>query len=144
MLIKRDSVKRAIELLEPNQKEKQTPDTESSRRVNCHCKIPQKTKQQPITSFSKNLVLTELRSQVARRNWSLSKSLFLLLLRRSVDIEPLIWRYAFIISLYGNSDSFSNITQFLETCVGTRQNETVLRNLLLLTEKGWKIMRSCI
>ncbi|KZC11578.1 hypothetical protein WN55_02860 [Dufourea novaeangliae] len=76
-----------------------------------------------------------MKSHVVQRNWSKVRNLLLLLLRLSTDIEPLMWRYSFILTLYGNIDNLFNVSEFFRMCIGSLDSDKamILKHLLLLS-----------
>jgi len=92
-------------------------------------------KNRTVVGFSKSLVLSEMQSYIARQDWRHASHLFFKLLECPVELEPLIWRYAFIILLHMNDSS--HLCQFLEQCIGSHSsnNSTLLKRLLLLPLK---------
>ncbi|XP_073967738.1 uncharacterized protein [Bombus fervidus] len=143
--VKKIKVNQAIELLWLNKKDAQKKKTngykiEKSLNIHAQCKIMhhyKKSKRQHPVSSSKYRILSEIKSHTTKKNWSKVKNLFLLLLNFSIDIEPLIWRYSLILSLYSNIDNLSNISQLFETCIGASHSDKnlILKNLLLLRHK---------
>jgi len=82
--------------------------------------------------FSKSLALLEMQSYIARQDWKHASNLFPRLLEYPVELEPLIWRYAFIILLHTNDPS--HLHQFFKRCIGSQSsnNNILLEKLLLL------------
>lgn len=85
--------------------------------------------------FSKCLALVEMQSYTARQDWKRALNLFPRLLECPVELEPLIWRYAFIILLHMNDSSY--LHQFFKQCIGNQSsnNGILLEKLLLLPLK---------
>lgn len=139
--VSRKNLNRAIDYLKSTNEvdESEKSQNNALHRIESHCKVPLAFKRRtpPITSFSKNLILTELKSHLVRRDWNQLKPLFLSLLHRCTDLEPLIWRYLFVISLYSSNDNLSQVEKFFETCIGSQSEETseILRNFLILSDE---------
>ncbi|XP_076752209.1 uncharacterized protein LOC143424184 [Xylocopa sonorina] len=141
--IKRKKVNQAIEALRIHRqdelkKHSKLEKAEKSESIHAHCKVVHNYKrhEQYFRGLSKHRILCEIKSHINKRNWDTVKNLLLLLLQSSSDIEPLIWRYIFILTLYSNIDNLSNIFQFFKTCVGSQHSDTniILRNILLLPQ----------
>ncbi|XP_076243359.1 uncharacterized protein LOC143184781 [Calliopsis andreniformis] len=140
--IKREKVNEAIEMLWQNKRDKQRRKNEVEEekqltQIHSQCKITHHKKhrrQHPI-SFSKQTILSEMKSHMIHRDWSKVKNLFLLLLHSSTEIEPLIWRYGLILTLYSNIDNIDNISQFFNMCIGSRDTDKdlLLKNFLLFS-----------
>lgn len=110
------------------------------QNVDTQCKIIhyyKKSERQYPISFSRHRILSEIKSYINKKDWIKAKNLFLLLLESSIDIEPLIWRYSFILTLYSNIDNLSNIFQFFNMCIGNLHSDknVILKNILLLQHK---------
>ncbi|XP_029038889.1 uncharacterized protein LOC114874103 [Osmia bicornis bicornis] len=141
--IKREKVNQAIELLwsqkgDEARRNSKLQEAEKSQEMSAQCKIMhcyKKSERQYSTSFSKHRILSEMKSHVIQKNWSTVRNLFLLLLHLSIDLEPLMWRYIFILTLYSNIDNLSNISQLLKMCIGCLDSDRdlILRNLLLVS-----------
>ena len=141
--IRREKVNQAIELLWLNKKDGEKTKTEieeveQSRQIHAQCKIMhcyKKGGRQHSTGFSKHTILSEMKSHVSHRDWSKVRNLFLLLLHLSTDIEPLIWRYGLILTLYSNVDNLYNISQFFKMCIGSLHSDRdlLLKNFLLFS-----------
>lgn len=88
-----------------------------------------------VVGFSKSLTLSEMQSYIIRQDWKHALNLFPRLLECPVELEPLIWRYAFIILLHTNDPS--HLHQFFEQCIGSQSsnNSTLLEKFLLLPRK---------
>lgn len=88
-----------------------------------------------IVGFSKSLALLKMQSYIARQDWKHALNLFPRLLEYPIELEPLIWRYAFIILLHTNNPS--HLHQFFEQCIGNQSsnNSILLEKLLLLPLK---------
>ena len=136
--------KEAIEFLwlNKNMSEKKANVRKIQKSQNSHnqCKIihyyKRSRRQHPISS-SKYRILSEIKSHVNKKNWSKVKNLLLLLLNFSNDIEPLLWRYCLIFTLYGHVDNLANVFQFFEMCIGSIHSDknVILKNILYLDDK---------
>ncbi|CAL7951029.1 unnamed protein product [Xylocopa violacea] len=142
--VKRKKVNQAIEMLwthrqDELKKKSKLERAEKLENIQAQCRVVQNYKRhdQYLRGLSKHRILRELKSHVNKKNWSSVKNLILLLLQSSSDIEPLIWRYSFILTLYSNIDNLSNIFQFFKACVGSQYSDTnaILKNILLLQQK---------
>ncbi|XP_076391492.1 uncharacterized protein LOC100883514 [Megachile rotundata] len=141
--IRREKVNQAIELLWSEKQERTTrkrkiEEAEKAQDVSAQCKIMhcyKRSERQYSMCFSKHRILSEMKSHVTQKNWSTVRNLFLLLLHFSIDLEPLIWRYNFILTLYSNIDNLSNVSQFFQMCIGCLHSDRdlMLQNLLLLS-----------
>jgi len=85
-----------------------------------------------LIGFSKSLALLEMQSYIAHQDWKHALNLFPKLLEYPVELEPLIWRYAFIILLHTNDPL--HLHQFFKQCIGSQSsnNSILLEKLLLL------------
>ncbi|EGI67464.1 PREDICTED: uncharacterized protein LOC105144104 [Acromyrmex echinatior] len=103
-------------------------------KVTCYCKRFQGSKRSrtALVGFSKNLALLEMQSYIARQDWKHALNLFPRLLECPIELEPLIWRYAFIILLHTNDPL--HLHQFFSQCIGSHSsnNSILLEKLLLL------------
>lgn len=139
MKVKNKSVNQAIQVLQSSKEHgKDGKNDAETEKIGSQCNVMhffKRKKKQQFTCFSKNLILSEIKSHIASRDWRQTRNLLLSLLYSSTDIEPTIWRYAFIIALYSSTNSSSSVTQFLESCIGSQHSEVnmILRNLLLLS-----------
>lgn len=79
-----------------------------------------------------------MQSYVAHQDWKHALNLLPKLLEYSIEVEPLVWRYVFIILLHVNDPS--HLRQFIEQCMGSRSlnNSAFLRRLLLLPMREGK------
>ncbi|KYQ49487.1 hypothetical protein ALC60_11416 [Trachymyrmex zeteki] len=106
----------------------------NDHKVTYYCKRFQgdKRSRTSLVGFSKNLALLEMQSYIARQDWKHALNLFPRLLECPVELEPLIWRYAFIILLHTNDPL--HLHQFFNQCIGSHNsnNSTLLEKLLLL------------
>lgn len=105
----------------------------TNNKVTHYCKKFQgdRKSRTSVVGFSKSLVLSEMQSYIARQDWKHALNLFPRLLECPVELEPLIWRYAFIILLHANDPS--HLQQFFEQCIGNQSsNNGVLLEKLLL------------
>lgn len=85
-----------------------------------------------VVGFSKSLALSEMRMYIARQDWKHALNLFPILLEYPNEIEPLVWKYAFIILLHMNDPS--HLREFFEQCAGTHgSNSSILLEKLLLS-----------
>lgn len=98
-------------------------------------KSPSDKKRTSIVGFSKSLILLKMQSYIARQDWKHALNLFPRLLECPIELEPLIWRYAFIILLHTNNPL--HLHQFFEQCIGNQSsnNSILLEKLLLLPLK---------
>jgi len=102
----------------------------NNRKVICK-KFQGDKKRAAFVGFSKNLALLEMQSYIAHQDWKHALNLFPRLLECPVELEPLIWRYAFIILLHTNDPL--HLHQFFSQCIGhSSNNSTLLEKLLLL------------
>ncbi|XP_076172277.1 uncharacterized protein LOC143149087 [Ptiloglossa arizonensis] len=140
--IGRKKVNEAIELLQLNRKSEDERKTEIEdsklRQISEQCQIVhhyKRSRRHHSTSFSKQTILSEMKSHIIHRDWDKVRNLLLLLLHSSTDIEPLIWRYCFILTLYSNVDNLYNITHLFRLCIGNLDSnrDMVLKNMLLLS-----------
>ncbi|XP_017752759.1 PREDICTED: uncharacterized protein LOC108545576, partial [Eufriesea mexicana] len=138
--IRKSKVNEAIEVLWLNKRngmKKKMKEEEVEKSQDAQCKIiyhyKQNERSYPI-SFSKYKILSQIKSHMNKKHWNKAKKLLLLLLYSSTDIEPLIWRYCFILTLYSNIDNLSNIFQFFKMCIGSSDSDRnlILKNILLL------------
>lgn len=111
---------------------------EQLRQIRSQCKIMhhyRTYRRQHSVGFSKHTILSEMKSHIIHRDWSKVRNLFLLLLHSSTDIEPLIWRYALILTLYSNIDNLYNVSEFFNMCIGSLDSDRnlLLKNLLLFS-----------
>lgn len=88
-----------------------------------------------LVGFSKSLALSEMQSYITHQDWKHALSLFPRLLEYPIELEPLVWRYAFIILLHMNDPS--HLRQFFEQCIGNHSsdNRILLERLLTLPLK---------
>lgn len=88
-----------------------------------------------LVGFSKSLALSEMQSYINRQDWKHALSLFPRLLEYPIELEPIVWRYAFIILLHISDPS--HLQQFFEQCIGNHNldNGIFLRKLLSLPLK---------
>lgn len=110
----------------------------TNNRKTHYCKSFQNRRSRTsLVGFSKSLALSEMQSYVSRQDWKNVLSLFPRLLEYPVELEPLVWRYLFIILLHTNDPS--HLQQFFEQCIGNHNldNEIFLRRLLSLPFKEW-------
>ncbi|XP_011630057.1 uncharacterized protein LOC105422400 isoform X2 [Pogonomyrmex barbatus] len=113
----------------------------NAERVSNDCKLTHKRFRSDrmietsVVGFSKSLVLLEMRSYISRQDWKHALRLFPRLLEYPVELEPLIWRYAFIILLHTNDPS--HLCRFFERCIGNlnSSNSALLKKLLSLPLK---------
>lgn len=111
----------------------------SDHKIALYCNSFQdnrKRKRIPLVGFSKSLALSEMQSYVARQDWKHALNLLPTLLEYPTEVEPLVWKYMFIILLHSNDPS--HLRQFFEQCIGSRSsgvNRTLLKRLLLLPLK---------
>lgn len=136
--ITRSNVKRAVELIMKHDADKKRErDAEEARtndRKSHYCKRFQfgGRGRTSLVGFSKSLALSEMQSYIARQDWKSALKLFPRLLEYPVELEPLVWRYAFIILLHTNNPS--HLQQFFRLCIGTQtsDNGILLKRLLSL------------
>ncbi|XP_029163702.1 uncharacterized protein LOC114935127 [Nylanderia fulva] len=136
--ITKSNVKRAVKLIAKHKTDKKrrrdAEEVRANDRKAHYCKRFQDGRRgrTSLVGFSKSLALSEMQSYIARQDWKSALKLFPKLLEYPVELEPLIWRYAFIILLHTNDPL--HLQQFLEQCIGTQSsdNEVLLRRLLLL------------
>lgn len=142
--LKKKSVNRAIEILQPRLENRKRSladkDDEKYRKIMTHCtSIPSQKKLHctSTTGFSKSLFTSEVRSHLRKHNWALVQSLYPLLPDFSNEIEYLMWRYALTILLYSPNSDSSNLKAFLELCIGNQgtNNQKGLERLFLLQNK---------
>lgn len=88
-----------------------------------------------LVGFSKSLALSEMQSYITHQDWKHALSLFPKLLEYPIELEPLVWRYAFIILLHMNDPS--HLRQFFKQCIGNHSsdNRIMLERLLTLPLK---------
>ncbi|XP_011860632.1 PREDICTED: uncharacterized protein LOC105557866 [Vollenhovia emeryi] len=134
--ITKSSVGKAIKLImERNVERKKsgtsTKEIANSLKVAHYCKRfnGDKKSRTSVVGFSKSLALLEMRSYIARQDWKHALNLFLRLVEYPVELEPLIWRYAFIILLHTNDTS--HLHRFFEQCIGSHSNNSALLEKLL-------------
>ncbi|CAK9813553.1 hypothetical protein ANTPLA_LOCUS7886 [Anthophora plagiata] len=140
--IRRAKVNQAIELLWINRKEElkgkiKIEKMEKVKHVCSQCNgthYHRRREKQLAVGFSSHTILSYIKTHANKRNWNKVKNLLLLLIHFSTDIEPLVWRYSFILTLYSNIDNLFNIVQFFKLCIGSLNSDTnlILKNLLLL------------
>ncbi|KYN50064.1 hypothetical protein ALC62_00092 [Cyphomyrmex costatus] len=137
--ITKSNVDKAIQFItKHNMKRKRRRNMEAINddKVNHYCKKFQSNKRSRtlLTGFSKSLALLEMQSYVTRQDWKQALNLFRLL-ECPIELEPLIWRYAFIILLHTNNPL--HLQQFFNQCIGSQSlnNSTLLEKLLLLPLK---------
>jgi len=94
-----------------------------------YCKSFGNTKKR-ISGFSKSIALLEMQSYIARQDWKHASKLLLELLEYPIELEPLVWRYLFIILLHIN-DSL-HLQQFFEQLVTSTTDSQNLNNGLFL------------
>lgn len=135
--ITKSNVEKAMKMMAKRKIEKKRrKDTEemANDRKTHYCKSFQGGRRGRTSSvgFSKSLALSEMQSYIARQDWKHALNLFSRLLEYPVELEPLVWRYAFIILLHTNDPS--NLRQFFEQCIGNHSsdNSILLRRLLSL------------
>ncbi|XP_032663838.1 uncharacterized protein LOC116840778 [Odontomachus brunneus] len=135
--IKRHNVKKAIALIKENIDKKNhriANEVASNNKIALHCNSSQNSKKKrrvSVVGFSRSLALSEMQMYIARQDWKHALNLFPRLLEYSNDIEPLVWKYAFIILLHMNDPS--HLRDFLEQCAGTHSsNSSILLERLLL------------
>ncbi|XP_011696588.1 PREDICTED: uncharacterized protein LOC105455176 [Wasmannia auropunctata] len=138
--ITKSNVDKAIKLVmkhNAERKKRQKMEEVNDQKVAYYCKRFQgdKKSRTSLVGFSKSLTLLEMESYVARQDWKHALNLFPRLLECPVELEPLIWRYAFSIILHTNDPS--HLHQFFEQCIGSRSsnNSILLEKLLLLPLK---------
>ncbi|XP_017881572.1 uncharacterized protein LOC108625799 isoform X2 [Ceratina calcarata] len=122
---KRDGLKKEVKMKK-----------EEKLDVETHCKIACCYKRSEIQEpkvVLKHNILSEIRLHINQKDWNAVKNLLLVLLHNSTDIEPLIWRYTFILTLYSNIDNLSNVVQFFKSCIGCQHSDTnlILKDILL-------------
>ncbi|XP_011142895.1 uncharacterized protein LOC105185255 [Harpegnathos saltator] len=121
--IKRENVKKAIDLIIKTNAEKRnnrvTNQISSNNKVAFYCnkyKNIKKRKRISVVGFSKSLALSEMQLYIARQDWKHAIHLLPTLLEYSNEIEPLVWKYMFIIVLHMNDSS--HLREFFEQCAG--------------------------
>lgn len=135
------NVKRAVKLItKHNADKKRRRDAEEARandRKAQYCKRFEDggRGRTSLVAFSKSLALSEMQSYIARQDWKSALKLFPRLLEYPIELEPLIWRYAFIILLHTNDPL--HLQQFFKQCIGTKSNGILLERLLLLPLEEW-------
>ncbi|XP_014483847.1 PREDICTED: uncharacterized protein LOC106749182 [Dinoponera quadriceps] len=137
-IIKKHNMKKAIELIiKSNTKTKRHKENQvaSNSKITFYCKSFQNNKKKrrmSIVGFSKSLALSEMQMYIARQDWKHALNLFPKLLEYPNDLEPLVWKYAFIILLHMNDPS--HLCEFFEQCIGTHSscNSILLEKLLSL------------
>lgn len=137
--IKKHNVKKAIELIiKSNTKKKShriANEVASNHRIAFYCNSSQtgkKKRRMSVVGFSKSLTLSEMQMYIARQDWKHALNLFPTLLEYPNEVEPLVWKYAFIILLHMNDPSY--LCEFFEQCAGTHSSSSsiLLERLLLL------------
>lgn len=118
-------------------KRKSMEEVVNDQKITYYCKrfTGNEKSRTSLVGFSKSLALSKMQSYIAHQDWKHALNLFPRLLEYPVELEPLIWRYAFIILLHTNDPS--NLQRFFEQCIGSQSlnNSTLLEKLLLLPLK---------
>jgi len=138
--IRKSNVDKAIKLIMKHNMERKRPrnvgDTNDQKVAYC-CKRFQSSKKSrtSVVGFSKSLALSEMQSYIAHQDWKHALNLFPRLLECPVELEPLIWRYMFIILLHTNDSS--HLHQFFERCIGSQSsnNSALLKKVTVITSK---------
>jgi hypothetical protein len=106
----------------------------NNSKVIQYCKNFGDTKKR-ISGFSKSIALLEMQSYIARQDWKHALNLLFELFEYPIELEPLVWRYLFIILLHANDPS--HLQKFFEQCVLSENlnNGLLLEKLLLLPSK---------
>jgi len=116
-----------------NKKNRSRNNKKINDKVIQYCKNFGDTKKR-ISGFSKSIALLEMQSYVARQDWKHASNLLFELLEYPIELEPLIWRYLFIILLHVNDPL--HLHKFFEQCVISENlNNGLLEKLLLLPSK---------
>lgn len=135
--------KKAIELLiQNNTKRKKSigmGQVASNNKAVIYCNSfhnSKKKRRMSIVGFSKNLALLEMQIYIARQDWKHALNLFPKLLEYPNEIEPLVWKYAFIILLHMNDPS--HLREFFEQCAGIHNSSSniLLERLLLSLQEN--------
>lgn len=131
------SVTEALELLQGKKicrrEKKEDENEKQSHKITYYCITSinngRRKKRSPALSFSRSLVLSEMRSCLIQRNWIHLRELLLLLLDGSNEVQPMVWRYMLLILLHSPEYSNSiNLHNFFEMCIGDQSNKD--RNFL--------------
>ncbi|XP_072757318.1 uncharacterized protein [Anoplolepis gracilipes] len=134
--IRKSSVEKALTMIKRKVDKKRRKDmTEIAKDRQAHyCKSFQggRRNRTSLVGFSKSLALSEMQSYINRQDWIHALNLLPRLLEYPVELEPLVWRYMFIILLHTNDPS--HLRQFFEQCIGNYNldNGILLRRLLSL------------
>ncbi|KAL6438167.1 hypothetical protein ACFW04_004409 [Cataglyphis niger] len=136
--IRKSNVEKAIKMItkRSNDKKRRKDMEEMADRKTHYCKSFQGSKRRTsLVGFSKSLALSEMQSYITRQDWQHALSLFPRLLEYPIELEPLVWRYAFIILLHTNDPS--HLRQFFKQCIGNHSsdNRIMLERLLTLPLK---------
>ncbi|EZA48973.1 hypothetical protein DMN91_011396 [Ooceraea biroi] len=137
--IRKYNVAKALELITKHRIEAKRKGKDNGKALNDHkvayyCNSFQDKKKRT-TGFSKSIVLLEMQSYIARQDWKHALHLFPKLLECCVELEPLVWRYMFLILLHVNNPL--HLQDFFERCVGNRSsnNGALLERLLSLPKE---------
>lgn len=134
--IRKSSVEKALTMIKRKVDKKRRKDmTEIAKDRQAHyCKSFQggRRNRTSLVGFSKSLALSEMQSYINRQDWIHALNLLPRLLEYPIELEPLVWRYMFIILLHTNDPS--HLRQFFEQCIGNYNldNGILLRRLLSL------------
>lgn len=134
--IRKSSVEKALTMIKRKVDKKRRKDmTEIAKDRQAHyCKSFQggRRSRTSLVGFSKSLALSEMQSYINRQDWIHALNLLPRLLEYPIELEPLVWRYMFIILLHTNDPS--HLRQFFEQCIGNYNldNGILLRRLLSL------------
>ncbi|XP_029680572.1 uncharacterized protein LOC115246102 [Formica exsecta] len=138
--IRKSNVEKAIQMITKrnyDKKRRKNMEEIANDRKTHYCKSFQSSRRSrtSLVGFSKSLALSEMQSYITRQDWNHALNLFPRLLEYPIELEPLIWRYAFIILLHTNDPS--HLRQFFEQCVGNHSldNRILLERLLSLPLK---------
>lgn len=86
--------------------------------------------------FRKRYALTEMRNALANQDWTSLQQMFGYLFESSY-VEPIVWRYAFLIFLCSPVSDQSHLQEFIEMCLGFNvvENGILLEQLFSLQER---------
>lgn len=129
--------KKAIELITKSNTKKKShriaDEVSSNHKIASYCNSSQtskKKRQVSVVGFSKSLALSEMQMYIEHQDWKHALNLFPTLLEYPNEVEPLVWKYAFIILLHTNDPSY--LCEFFEQCAGTySSNSSILLERLL-------------
>lgn len=138
--IRKSSIEKAAELISKHRSDERKRSRDdakilSDRKIVYRCKNfdDSKKRRTSTVGFSKSLALLEMQTYIARQDWKHASNLLPTFLEYPVELEPIVWRYIFIILMHSNDSS--HLHRFLQQCVGGRGlNDGVLLERLLLLE----------